>query len=139
MEKNKSKTKASGKKSSASDNKFKKIMIRVLIGIGILTFMLIMGVVGLIFGALYGYVADTELVNVENMRLNLTSFVYVQDSETGEMVEYEQLYDTENRVWVSGSKIPEHLKNAFVAIEDERFYSHSGIDYKRFIGAAFTK
>ncbi len=129
-------TKASGQKSKASKSKFKRVAIRILIGIGILTFMLIMGVIGLLFGALYGYVEDAELVNVDNMRLNLTSFVYVQDSQTGEMIEYEQLYDTENRVWVSGSKIPEHLKNAFVAIEDERFYSHSGIDYKRFIGAA---
>lgn len=120
----------------ASKSKFKRAAIRILIGIGILTFMLIMGVIGLLFGTLYGYVEDAELVNVDNMRLNLTSFVYVQDSQTGEMIEYEQLYDTENRVWVSGSKIPEHLKNAFVAIEDERFYSHSGIDYKRFIGAA---
>ena len=120
----------------ASKSKFKRAATRILIGIGILTFMLIMGVIGLLFGTLYGYVEDAELVNVDNMRLNLTSFVYVQDSQTGEMIEYEQLYDTENRVWVSGSKIPEHLKNAFVAIEDERFYSHSGIDYKRFIGAA---
>ena len=125
--------KASVKKSKS---KFKRAAIRILIGIGILTFMLIMGVIGLLFGTLYGYVEDAELVNVDNMRLNLTSFVYVQDSQTGDMIEYEQLYDTENRVWVSGSKIPEHLKNAFVAIEDERFYSHSGIDYKRFIGAA---
>jgi len=50
---------------------------------------------------------------------------------------HEQLYDTENRIWVSGSDIPKNLKNAFVAIEDERFYSHSGIDWKRFIGATF--
>ena len=70
------------------------------------------------------------------MRLNLTSFVYVVDPETGEEIVLEQLYDTENRVWVPGSQIPEHLKNAFVAIEDERFYSHSGIDVKRFTGAA---
>ena len=27
-------------------------------------------------------------------------------------------------------KIPEHTKNAFIAIEDKRFYSHNGIDYK---------
>ena len=29
------------------------------------------------------------------------------------------------------SQMPENLKNAYVAIEDERFYSHNGIDLKR--------
>ena len=42
----------------ASKSKFKRASIRILIGIGILTFMLIMGVIGLLFGTLYGYVED---------------------------------------------------------------------------------
>ncbi len=29
------------------------------------------------------------------------------------------------------SEMPEHLKNAYVAIEDERFYKHFGVDIKR--------
>ena len=33
-----------------------------------------------------------------------------------------------NRVYVSLSEIPEDLQHAFVAIEDERFYEHGGID-----------
>ena len=33
-----------------------------------------------------------------------------------------------NRVYVSLSEIPENLQHAFVAIEDERFYEHGGID-----------
>ena len=33
-----------------------------------------------------------------------------------------------NRVYVTMDKIPEHLQHAFVAIEDERFYEHNGID-----------
>ncbi|MBQ5850997.1 MAG: transglycosylase domain-containing protein, partial [Lachnospiraceae bacterium] len=31
--------------------------------------------------------------------------------------------------------MPENLKNAFISIEDTRFYSHEGIDYKRLFGA----
>lgn len=114
----------------------KNIFLKILIGIGVVIGIIIVGVFGLVAGSLLGYVEDVELVDVDNMRLNLTSFVYVEDSKTGEMIEYEQLYDTENRVWVSSSRIPEHLKNAFVAIEDERFYSHNGVDIKRFMGAA---
>ena len=33
-----------------------------------------------------------------------------------------------NRTYVTMDKIPKHLANAFVAIEDERFYEHNGID-----------
>lgn len=36
------------------------------------------------------------------------------------------------------SSLPAYLPNAFVAVEDKRFYSHSGIDYKR-IGKATLK
>lgn len=122
---------------SKSKRKRKKnIFVKVLIGIGVVMGIIAVGVLGLVAGSLLGYVEDVELLDVDNMRLNLTSFVYVEDPETGEMIEYEQLYDTENRVWVSSSKIPDHLKNAFVAIEDERFYSHMGVDIKRFMGAA---
>ena len=118
-------------------HKKKNIFLKILSVIGIAGGMLIIAVAGLIFGSLYGYVADTELVDVDNMRLNLSSFIYVTDPDTGEQIEVETLYDTENRIWVSGDRIPEHLKNAFVAIEDERFYSHKGVDLKRFTGAAF--
>jgi hypothetical protein len=37
---------------------------------------------------------------------------------------------------VGGDKIPQQLKDAFVAIEDERFYEHNGIDIKGIMRAA---
>ena len=109
---------------------------KFFIGLGLVVGLLVIAIIGLVVGSLIGYVEDAELIDVENMRLNLTSIVYIEDSETGEMVEYEQLYDTEHRIWVSSKEIPDYLKDAFVAIEDERFYSHNGIDMKRFTGAA---
>lgn len=42
-----------------------------------------------------------------------------------------------NRSYEDMSKIPQHLANAFVAIEDERFYSHNGIDLKSMVRAGF--
>ena len=33
------------------------------------------------------------------------------------------------------TEIPSHVKNAFISVEDKRFYSHNGIDLKRIIGA----
>ncbi len=128
--------KGSRKKKKSLATKTISVILKIFLAFGIMLGVIIIAVAGLIFGSLYGYVEDTELVDIENMRLNLTSFVYVIDPETGEEIELEQLYDTENRVWVPSNRIPEHLKNAFVAIEDERFYSHSGVDIKRFAGAA---
>ncbi len=43
-----------------------------------------------------------------------------------------------NRVYVTLDEIPEGLQHAFVAIEDERFYEHNGIDIKGIIRAGFT-
>ena len=42
-----------------------------------------------------------------------------------------------NRISATIDEIPEHLQNAFIAIEDERFYSHNGIDAKGIIRAAY--
>ncbi len=123
-------------KKTAKRRRKNKFSIRLFSGLGVILGIVIIAVIGLVVGSLIGYVEDAELIDVENMRLNLTSLVYVEDPETGEMIEYEQLFDTENRIWVSSKEIPDHLKNAFVAIEDERFYSHSGVDIKRFMGAA---
>lgn len=41
-----------------------------------------------------------------------------------------------NKRYVSLSELPEYTKNAFIAIEDKRFYKHKGIDWKRVAGAA---
>ena len=122
--------------SSGRRKKKKNIFLRFLSMLGVILGLILVAAIGLVAGSLAGYVEDAELIDVENLRLNLTSFVYVENQKTGEIIEHEQLYDTENRIWVPGSDIPEHLKNAFVAIEDERFYSHSGVDLKRFMGAA---
>lgn len=44
---------------------------------------------------------------------------------------------TEHRTVVPFNNIPQNLKNAFVSIEDERFYQHKGIDIKRIMGVIF--
>ncbi len=41
----------------------------------------------------------------------------------------------ERRNFVSSRKIPRHVKNAFIAVEDKRFYRHFGVDFIRIAGA----
>ena len=42
-----------------------------------------------------------------------------------------------NRIYVTIDEIPECLQNAFIAIEDERFYEHNGIDAKGIMRAVY--
>ena len=55
----------------------------------------------------------------KGLGLNLNSFIYTTDAETGEEAVYETIKGRENREWVDSDKIPDNLKNAVVAIEDE--------------------
>ncbi len=48
------------------------------------------------------------------------------------------VHAAENRVPVSLNKIPKNLQNAFVAVEDARFYEHSGIDPRGILRAVWS-
>lgn len=73
--------------------------------------------------------------NIKNMEMNMTSVIYVKDSN-GEWQEYQRIHGNENRIWVGMDKIPQKLIDAFIAIEDQRYYTHGGVDWKR-TAAAF--
>ncbi|NCB63035.1 MAG: transglycosylase, partial [Clostridia bacterium] len=74
-------------------------------------------------------------VNVSNFNLNLSSTIYYTDPQTGADKELRTLHGGENRVWVPYEQIPQNLVHAAVSIEDERFYKHHGVDWKRTAGA----
>ncbi len=42
----------------------------------------------------------------------------------------------ERRIVVPLERIPTHVSGAFLAVEDRRFFQHSGVDYRRAVGAA---
>lgn len=95
----------------------------------------------------FGFVDDSIQENLNNLKLNSTTTIYVKDSESGEYVEYQRLHGSENRIWVSYDEdrakaedpeytgIPRKLAEAFIAIEDKRFESHDGVDWKRTFAA----
>lgn len=89
---------------------------------------------GVVIGVITGIIDKTESVDLEQLQsLKLTSFVY--DSEGNEIA---SLYGDENRVNVTYEKIPKHLIDAVISIEDERFMEHGGVDIKRTAAAIFT-
>ena len=104
-------------------------------------------VVGSFLIYVFGFIDDTIDVNLFDMDQAYTTTIYVKDTKTGAYNEYQRLHGSVNRIWVSYDKelaeakdptykgIPKMLADAFVAIEDERFYTHGGVDWKRTFGA----
>lgn len=82
-------------------------------------------------------IEDYDIVGLET-NLEQTTKIFYTDSN-GNKIELpdQRLHGDENRSWVSIAQMPTNLKNAFVAIEDERFYEHNGMDFKRTGGAIF--
>jgi len=68
--------------------------------------------------------------NIRNLELNMTSVIYVKN-ESGNWEEYKRVHGDENRIWISLKKVPEMLQEAFIAIEDEDFQKHHGVDWQR--------
>lgn len=60
----------------------------------------------------------------------------IYDSEGNKMQEL--IASGTNRTMVTIDQIPEHVQNAFIAIEDERFYEHNGIDVQGILRAGVT-
>ena len=69
-------------------------------------------------------------LDLDNFHAGLNSVLYYVD-DGGKAHELRTLHGDENRVWVDYKDIPEDLINATVAIEDQRFWTHPGVDWKR--------
>ena len=111
--------------------------------------------IGLITGTIVGIVFVVYINNYIKVDMSgfadltteqsMTTRIYYMDYQdraarigTPVEIEDQQLFSNENRTWVSYSEIPENLIKAFVSIEDERFYEHNGVDWKRTIGATLS-
>lgn len=112
-----------------------KVFLKVFLSIILIGIIL---VAGLLIAVFSGLIDTTDALNLDEYNLDLSSYVYCVDPETGEYVEYERLYAEENRVWADLEEIPDHVQKAAVAIEDERYYSHSGVDFKSTFKAALN-
>lgn len=77
------------------------------------------------------------MIDLDSYKLAYTSYVYYTD-ENGEEKLLETLYGDENREWVDLTDIPKYMQDAAVAIEDERFWKHNGVDWKRTFAAVFN-
>lgn len=113
---------------------------------GIFSIKLFIAIVALIvsgaclgLGAIQGIIASAP--DASTIDVSPTGFATKIYDNNGE--EIQMLATTgSNRTSVSLDQIPEDLQHAFIAIEDERFYEHNGIDMKgifRAVAITFSK
>lgn len=74
---------------------------------------------------------DIDLTNLESTS---TSIIYANDKD-GNEVELKRLNRDADRIIVTLDQVPQHVRDAFVYTEDERFYEHKGVDFKRTFAA----
>ena len=97
-------------------------MLLIIIGVGVLV------------GTFFGVFGDELKISEEDLVIQFeNSTVYDKDGN-----EIATLSGGTKRKIVSMEEVNEYLPKAFVAIEDERFYTHRGVDIKRTLAATAT-
>lgn len=82
-------------------------------------------------GIVAAYIKDAPEISSEDiLQLRQSSIVY--EESTGEVVD--RIHAEVDRTLVSLDDVPLYVQNAFIAIEDERFRQHFGIDMQRILG-----
>ena len=95
------------------------------------------GIIGICagLGVFKGIIDSAPTITLEDATpTRYSSFIY--DSKGNQMAKL--IAEDSNRVPVTMDQIPTDLANAFVAIEDERFYQHNGIDIMGILRAGVT-
>ena len=95
-------------------------------------FILVPALFGVSFGyALVNYLEIPDVKQLESYRPKSATRLYADDGTL-----YAELF-VEKRVPIPITEMPRHLKLAFVAIEDVRFYRHFGIDARGIVRALY--
>lgn len=128
--------KAKQKSLHATSSKWSKKLLLAVLNLSLLAAISI-GVIGASMGiGIFKGVIDTapSIGNIDVTPSGFSTFVYdLEGNQIGKLIAADS-----NRIPVAQDMIPENLAHAFVAIEDERFYEHNGIDIKGIIRAAYV-
>ncbi len=115
----------------------------------ILNVLLTLLLIGLITGIIVGSVFAIYINNYLDLEIDPSTIVQISSDSTTRIyymnyateddrinrngtpieVEDQRLYGTENAIAVSYSQLPKNLINAFISIEDKRFWDHNGVDW----------
>ena len=101
------------------------LMVAIMLG-----FAICGGLVGAYVGIINS-IPDLGIVSIKPG--TYTSIVYDSDGK-----ELGKLHGGENREYVTLDQIPKNMQQAVIAIEDERFYDHNGVDIQGFARAMYS-
>jgi len=97
-------------------------------------FIIVFAATGAVVGAIMGIIDKAPKLELIAIEPNVyTSVVYDMNGN-----EVDRFHGEENREYITLDKIPKNMQKAIIAIEDERFYSHGGIDMKGIVRAVYS-
>lgn len=99
--------------------------------------VLALGIIGIsgALGVFKGIIDSAPTINLEDATPSrFSSFIY--DSEGNQIAKL--VAEDSNRVPVTMDQIPQDLADAFIAVEDARFYEHNGIDIQSIMRVAYV-
>ena len=120
---NKKKKKKTVKKSYAT-------VVKIFWSVFFLGLISLVGLFGLSSLGLLGPMPPLE--QLENPKTNLATQIISSDG----MV-FGKFYFNDNRTPISFEELPKNIVDALIATEDERYFEHSGIDWRGFLRAVF--
>ncbi len=122
------------KKQNITDVSEKKIKFKKTLKIILTVFLLLILVgSGTAIALVFSIINDAPSFDPKYLRPPETSYIY--DNKGNEVA---KLHQDQNRTVIPLQEIPDHVKNAFIAIEDERFEDHFGIDLMGIIRASLV-
>lgn len=115
----------------------------------LMNILLTLLIVGMITGAavavafviyIRNYVDPTfdELDNLKFDSALSTTMYYVDRNGSEVLLENDTLQSSENRMWATYQEIPKTLIDAYIAVEDQRFLEHNGVDTTRTASAIYN-
>ncbi|MDD2422490.1 MAG: transglycosylase domain-containing protein, partial [Heliobacteriaceae bacterium] len=99
----------------------------------LLAAVLFVSVLGIGSGLIFAWATDAPHFDPNELDVHTASILYDCNNN-----EYARLHAGENRVLVEIDKVPQHLRDAFLAIEDNKFYDHHGVDFLAMIRAVIA-
>ena len=117
-------------KKNKFSNRHPKLMMAIKIAIILFLLLCVIGA-GIVAGMFFGLFGDEFEITKEELKIGAANSVVVDSN--GAVIA--NLSGDEKRKIITLEDMADYLPKAYVAIEDERFYKHSGVDFKRTAGA----
>jgi penicillin-binding protein 1A len=93
---------------------------------------------GIAGGAIYGYIKTAQPIRDEQLAMVLSNKTTVISDSKGNVIQKLTGKDNKDSEPITDKEAPKFLKDAIIAIEDERFETHPGIDFRRIFSAGLS-